>query len=265
MSVTEIFDTVGGLIALGALLGILLLLPLYLSQRRDLRRLRAWMEREPGYPTDDLAASDQALDNAEAELERLLGPTLVAEPERGTTPSEPVPAATRVTHERPALERITMERAAVVPHPRWRGFVGRVTQPRALVAIGAVALLLGVGAIFVSQQLLSSDEGPRGPHVGAINPSEVKVAVFNGTAINGLAGLVSSDLDSNGYNVIATTSTTPGYERTVVLYADHQKPAAQKVAGDLGVREKKVEPVDRDTRDLADGADVVVIAGEDRA
>jgi LytR cell envelope-related transcriptional attenuator len=265
MSVSEIFDTVGGFIALGALLGILLLLPLYLSQRRDVRRMRAWMEREPSYPADDLTASDQALDNSEAELERLLGPTLVAEPGTQTTPSEPVPAATRVTHERPALERITMERSALVPHPRWRRFVGRVTQPRVLVAIGAVALLLGAGAIYASQQLLSDDEGPRGPHVGAVNPKDVKVAVFNGTAINGLAGLVSSDLDSSGYDVVATTSTTPGYQRTVVLYADRQKPAAQKVAGDLGVKEKKVQPVDRQTRDLAAGADVVVIAGEDRA
>jgi hypothetical protein len=253
MSVSEIFDTVGGFIALGALLGILLLLPLYLSQRRDLRRMRDWMEREPDYPDGDLTASDQALDNSEAELERLLGPTLVAEPGTQTTPSEPVPAATRVTHERPALERITMERAALVPHPRWRRFVNRATQPLVLIAIGAVALVL------------SSDEGPPGPHVGALNPKDVKVAVFNGTAINGLAGLVSSDLDASGYDVVATTSTTPGYERTVVIYADHQKPAAQKVAGDLGVKKEKVQAVHRDTRDLVAGADVVVIAGEDRA
>lgn len=263
MTVSEIFDTAGGFVALGALVGILLLLPLYLSQRRDVRRMREWMEREPAYPRNDLAVSEQALDSAEGELERLLGATLVAEPQAGATPSEPLPAATRVTHERPALERITMERAALVPHPRWRRFISRATQPRALVAIGAVALLLGVGAIFVSQQLLSDDEGPRGPHVGAVNPADVRVAVFNGTAINGLAGLVSSDLDSSGYDVIATSSTVPGSERTAVLYADGQKPAAQKVAGDLGV--KKVAPVDRDTRELARGADVVVIAGEDRA
>jgi hypothetical protein len=265
MSVSEIFDTVGGFIALGALLGILLLLPLYLSQRRDLRRMRDWMEREPDYPDGDLTASDQALDNSEAELERLLGPTLVAEPGTQTTPSEPVPAATRVTYERPALERITMERAALVPHPRWRRFVNRATQPLVLIAIGAVALVLGAGAIVISQDLLSSDEGPPGPHVGALNPKDVKVAVFNGTAINGLAGLVSSDLDASGYDVVATTSTTPGYERTVVIYADHQKPAAQKVAGDLGVKKEKVQAVHRDTRDLVAGADVVVIAGEDRA
>lgn len=263
MSVSQIFDTVGGFIALGALVGVLLLLPLYLSQRRDVKRMRGWMEVEPSYPGDDLAASEQALDNAESELERLLGSTLVAEPSFQETPVEPVPAATRVTHERPALERITMERAALVPHPLWRRFVSRVTQPRALVAIGAVALLLGIGAIYASQQLLSNDEGTSATHVAKINPARVKVAVFNGTAINGLAGLVSSDLDSSGYDVVATTSTTPGHGRTLVLYADGQKRAAQKVARNLGVQ--RVKPLDKRTRDLAGGADVVVIAGEDRA
>ena len=82
-----------------------------------------------------------------------------------------MPAATRVTHERPALERITMERAALVPHPRWRRFVARVTQPRVMVAIGAVALLLGGGAIYASQQLLSNDEGTAGPHVARSSPA----------------------------------------------------------------------------------------------
>ena len=263
MQVGEIFDTVGGFIALGALAGVLLLLPLYLSQRRDVRRLRAWMEREPGYSAEDLASSEERLDHAEAELEEVLGATAVAEPEAPPTPAGGMPAATRVTHERPALERITMERAALEPHPRWRRFLDRVTQPRALIAIGVAALLLGAGAIYASQQLLSDDEGPRGQQVGRIDPSDVKVAVLNGTSINGLAGKVASDIDAAGYSVGAITNTTPGFASTEVLYEDRQKPAAQKVAGDLGVRD--VKPLDRDSRRLAAGADVVVIAGEDRA
>ena len=158
-----------------------------------------------------------------------------------------------------------MERAALQPHPRWRRFIDRVTQPRALVAIGATALLLGAGAIFVTQQLLSDDEGPGGPHVGRINPADVKVGVLNGTSLGGLAGNVASDLSAIGYDVVATTNTDPGFKRTEVLYEDKQKPAAQKVAGDLGVEEKDVKPIDRVSRERAPGADVVVIAGEDRA
>jgi hypothetical protein len=269
------FDEVTALVATVSVLGILLLTPLYLSQRRDVQRLRAWMQENPEHPVSDLALSESRLDKTEVELEKLyadrgeLVPGTAeqeaTEVKPGVTPPGTLPAAARVTSERPALERITMERAALVPHPRWRRFVNRATQPLVLIAIGAVALVLGAGAIVISQDLLSSDEGPPGPHVGALNPKDVKVAVFNGTAINGLAGLVSSDLDASGYDVVATTSTTPGYERTVVIYADHQKPAAQKVAGDLGVKKEKVQAVHRDTRDLVAGADVVVIAGEDRA
>ena len=261
MQVGEIFDTVGGFIALGSLLGLLLLLPLYFSQRRDVRRLHAWMDREPEHPGENLAASEARLDHAEAELEEITGATAVAEP--GATPATGSAAAARVTHERPALERITMERAALQPHPRWRRFVNRATQPRVLVAIGIVALLLGAAAIVVTQDLLSTDEGPRGPRVGAINPADVEVAVLNGTSINGLAGKVASDIDAAGYEVGAITNTAPGVKKTEVFFAEGQKRAAQKVARDLGV--EKVAPLERDLLDLVGEADVVVVAGEDRA
>jgi LytR cell envelope-related transcriptional attenuator len=263
MQVGEIFDTVGGFIAAGALIGALLLLPLYLSQRRDVRRMRAWMEREAEYPAENLTASEGRLDRAETELERVLGETAIAEPEPSATPPGGVSAATRVTHERPALERVTMERAALAPHPRWRRFVSRATQPRVLVAIGVAALLLGAGAIFATQQLLSTDEGPRGQQVGAIDPADVKVAVLNGTSLDGLAGKVASDVTASGYKVVAVTNTDPGFTRTEVLYQKHEKAAAQKLARDLGVEE--VKPIDKVSRERAGGADVVVIAGEDRA
>jgi hypothetical protein len=264
MEISEVFDSATGFVSLAALLAILLLLPLYLSQRRDVQRLRTWMEREPDHPAADIAASEAMLDRAETELEELLGPQ---EPEAvaGVTPTAPLPAATRVTHERPALERITMERAALEPHPRWRRFVGRATQPRVLVAVGISALVLGAAGIYVSEELLRDGGEEDGARAGAVNPADVTVAVLNGTSVNGLAGKVASDIEASDYAVGAVTSTTPGFDRTVVLYADGQKRAAQKVARDLGVDKQTVEPLDRETRRLAGDADVVVIAGEDRA
>lgn len=263
MTPSEILDTVGGFIALGSLIGVLLLVPLYLSQRRDVRRLRGWREREPEYAEENLGTSEQRLDHAETELEEITGATAIAEPGASPTPATGISAATRVTHERPALERITMERAALQPHPRWRRFVSRATQPRALVAIGIAALLLGVGAIFASQQLLSDDEPSTAPKAGRIDASQVEVAVLNGTSINGLAGKVASDIEASGYKVGAVTNTEPGLKQTEVMFADGQKPAAQKVASDLGVED--VSELERDLRELAAGADVVVVAGEDRA
>ncbi len=262
MEASEIFDRFGGYLALGACLTLLLVLTLYVSQRRDLQRMRVWMLRAPDHPSSDLAASELLLDRAEAELEELLGEP---KPEPGTTPSSPLPAATRVTNERPALERITMERAALAPHPRWRRFAARATQPRVLVALGLVALLLAGAGIFVSEQLLSDNE-ERGPAAtGAVDPADVTVAVLNGTSVNGLAGRVGSDLEAAGYELGAITSAAPGLETTTVLYADGQQRAARKVAGQLGLDRGMVEPVDRESRRLAGEFDVVVIAGEDRA
>ncbi|MGH2985841.1 MAG: LytR C-terminal domain-containing protein [Solirubrobacterales bacterium] len=262
MEVSEVFDRVTGFAAIAALLAIALLLPLYLSQRRDVQRMRAWMEREPGHPASDIAASEAILDHAETELEELLG---TAEPETSTPPSTPVPAATRVTHERPALERITMERAALEAHPGWRRFVNRASEPRVLIAIGVAALLLGGAGIYVSEEILRDGGESEGQRVGAIDRADVTVAVLNGTSVNGLAGNVGSDVESSGYELGPVSSTTPGFAKTVVLYDEGQKRAAQKVARDLGVDKATVEELDRETRGLAGGADVVVIAGEDRA
>jgi hypothetical protein len=265
VQVEELFDSATGFVALAALLGLVLLLPLYLSQRRDVHRMRAWMESEPDHPGSDLVASEAILDRAEAELEELMGeqaPTVEPTP----TPATPMTAATRVTHERPALERITMERAALEPHPRWRRFASSATQPRVLVAIGLLSLLLGVAAILVSEEILKLGDGDEGrPRAGAIVRSEVTVAVLNGTSVNGLAGKISSDVEASGYRPGRISSTEPGFAKTVVLYAEGQRRAAQKVARDLGVDKEAVEPLDRESARLAGDADVVVIAGEDRA
>ena len=267
-------------ISLAAALACILLLPLYFSQRRDLERLHAWMEREPGHPQADVAASEALLDRAETELEALLvpetqapspgqaaeqaaaEPTVAAPP--APTPAPGLPAAQRVTAERPALERITMERAALLPHPRWRRLVGRVSQPRVLSAVAAAAVLLGLAAIFGSEELLKTvGDSSQGPKPGAIDPGEVDVAVLNGTSVPGLAAKVGDDVRVNGFRLGAVTNSRDQFDQTVVRYAPGQQRAAKKVAHDLGV--KPLQPIDRQTERTAGDADVVVIAGADRA
>lgn len=251
----DLLGTVAAVASLAAALAFLLLLPLYASQRRDVRRLRDWMEGEPAHPAADLVASEVLLDRAETELEELLG-----EPARPPSTA----AATRVTSERPALERVTMERAALEPHPRWRTFVARVTQPRAMIAIGAAAVLLGAAAIFGSERLLS-DEEKTGRSGGPVIPSETIVAVLNGDpAEEGLAGRLASELEEDDYVIGDITSATKRFEESVVLYAEGEKRAARRVAKSLEIA--AVQALDRETRERAgDDAEVVVIAGADRA
>ena len=127
MDIVELIDRAGVFVAIAATLAFILLLPLYFSQRRDLARLRDWMEREPDHPREDLAASEGILDRAEAELEALTAEAGIADTE--VRPPTQLSPAERVRGERPALERITMERAALDPHPRWHRFTqGRDTD-----------------------------------------------------------------------------------------------------------------------------------------
>jgi hypothetical protein len=255
LTLDELLRTAGAIASLAAALAFLLLLPLYVSQRRDVRRLRDWMEREPAHPAADLAASEVILDRAEAELESLLG--------EAARPAS-TQAATRVTSERPALERVTMERAALVPHPRWRTFIARVTQPRAMIAIAAATVLLGAAAIFGSEQLLGGEE-PKQRSGKAVIPSETTVAVLNGApSKEGLAGELASELEAHRYVIGDITGATESSEQSVVLYTEGEKRAARRVAKSLEIT--AVQALDRATRERAgDDAEVVVIAGADRA
>ena len=284
LPVADVYDIARHLpvyVSLGATIAFVLLLPLYFSQRRDLERLRAWMDREPGHPAADLAASEGLLDRAETELEAAFGSKPApSEPDAGgqtaaastlappapetPAPAPPLPPAQRVTHERPALERITMERAALQPHPRWRRLVGRIGQPGVLSAVAAAAVVLGLVAIFGSGELLGGDEGSKhGPRPGAVVPGDVEVAVLNGTSAPGLAAKVGDDVRVNGFKLGTVTNSRDQFDQTVVMYERGQQRAAKKVAHDLGV--KPVQPIDRQTEQTAGDADVVVIAGADRA
>jgi len=261
-------------VSLAASVGFLFLLALFLSQRRDLIRLREWMADVPNHPAEDLARSEALLDRAEAELEEILGvepppeevvePTVVAPPAaaRHTTP---VPGSQTTTSERPALEQITTEREALLPHPRWRRFAARVGQPRVLGLIALGSVILGLVGIFGSERLLNNNAGPETTtKAGAIVPGDVTVAVLNGTSVPSLGAKVADTVRVSGFDVGDVGTSRQEYDQTVVMYESGQKRAAQKVARDLGV--KVVQEIDRPTQLEAGGAaDVVVIAGKDRA
>jgi hypothetical protein len=266
---TDIYQTLlelPGYVSLAAVITFVLLLALYASQRRDLRRLSAWMERDPGHAAADLRASEALLDRAEAELEALLGteaePT--AAPPPATAPAPARLAASGVTSERPALERITTERAALEPHPRWHRLLRRVGQPRVLGLIALSTVALGLAAIFASERLLQgAGEEVRPVRPGAIVPSEVEVAVLNGTSVPGLAGKVGDDVQVNGFQLGTVSNSARRFDQTVVMYQPGQRRAARRVAHDLGVA--PVQRIDRQSEQAAQGADVVVVAGADRA
>jgi hypothetical protein len=257
-------------VSLAAVVGFVFLLALYVSQRRDLMRIHEWMEAVPDHPAEDLARSEALLDRAEAELEEILGVEAPAEATAERTAVAPPPAATPVptsqttTGERPALEQITTEREALLPHPRWRRFAARVSQPRVLGLIALGAVILGLAGIFGADRLLNDDNGPeqRSPKPGAVVPHDVTVAVLNGTSVPALAPKVADDVTANKFQLGNVGSSRKEYDQTVVMYEPGQKKAADKLAHDLGV--DPVQKIDRPTQQAAGDADVAVIAGKDR-
>lgn len=244
------FDEVAALVATASVVGILLLAPLYLSLRRDVQRLRAWMLKTPDHARADLALSESRLDKTEVELERIYE-------ERG---AGAFPAATRVTSERPALERITMERAALEPHQQLRRFGSLATQPRWLAALAVAAFLIAASAIIVVQQgLLGDDETGQ---VASVDPTGIEVAVLNTTSASGIAGRVSKQIEDAGFLPGAVDSFVRATDQTVVMYQRGQERAAKRVARELGGAPS--QKIDRQVQAAAPSADVVVVLGQDR-
>ena len=269
------FSEVTAAIAAISVIGVFLLLPLYLSQRRDVLRLREWMQGNPAFPEEDLALSDQRLDKAERDLEdaytkrgepvpgtvefeAIKAATVVSDPKQGQTVGIPAISA-EATSDRPALAQVTMERAALQPHPRWKMFVARVTQPRWLAVIGVGALVLGTTGIVVVDRVLREDDDAA---PAATEASGIEVAVLNTTSASGIAGRVATQIEESGFIRGEVGSIERDTSQTLVMYASDQERAAKRVARELG--DVAVQRIDREVQAAAGGADVVVILGQDR-
>jgi hypothetical protein len=99
----------------------------------------------------------------------------------------------------------------------------------------------------------------------ASNPSELNVAVLNGTSTNGLAHHLADDLKQSGYKrAEASSAVPPGtHATTVVQYTTGHRADGQAVAKALDVT--RVQPMEGSTASLVSHATVVVVAGADQA
>jgi hypothetical protein len=97
-----------------------------------------------------------------------------------------------------------------------------------------------------------------------VDPSQVTVAVLNGTTVQGLAAKIGEQVRAGGF--------TPGtignaaridQTRSQVLYRKGEASAARAVANRLGIR--SIGPVDSVNAEIAQSFDVVVLVGSDRS
>lgn len=254
------FTQAASLVAAASVIGFVLLLPLYLSQRRDILRLREWMLQDSEFPARDFELSGQRLDRAEVQLERLY--TERGEPVPGTSEFQAVHPEMVVpeTGERPALTQVTMERAALEPHPKWKRFRDRVLQPVPLAVMALVALVLAIGSIVGVDEILRTDDESAGT---SPTVSGIEVAVLNTTTADGIAGKVATQIENSGYLRGALASIDRPTDQTFIMYQPDRRKAAKRIAKDLGG--VATQEIDREIDEASGGADVVVILGQDRA
>jgi LytR cell envelope-related transcriptional attenuator len=250
---------IGSFAGLAAFLGLAVLSLLYFSQARDVRRLRDWAGRAPERDAEEVeATSDLAAERAEElrkiEEERHRREEAAAAEQEATAKRE----RRRERREAglPELTRRERIRERFSGPPGGRG----MPEPRYMaVAVGAV-IVLGVGAA-AATGLLGGDGG--GNRSGqALKPSQVEVAVLNGTSEPGLAGRVSDKLSSDGFDIGKVGNSDNAFTESVVMFSRGRRPEAARVARGVGIQ--KVRLITPEIRDDSAAATVSVVIGDDK-
>ncbi len=259
---------IGHYIGPAAVIGLLLMIPLYLSQSRDVKRLTLWADRDPNAPNEvDEFAAAEARAAQQAAVARVTGRAETTRAEVRQAARESAAAerasARRALRQRPAGMG-TAEHRALADEPAWRRFFRRGPTARELVVATAAVFAIGIGGIAGTLLILHRGEDTSATSTrGGVVPSEIKVASLNGTAVPGLAGKVGDDIKSNGYQLGAVTNSPSPANTSYVMFERGHEQEAQAVAHDLGIKDVKL--IDKETSALSQGAPVVVVAGEDRA
>jgi hypothetical protein len=144
-------------------------------------------------------------------------------------------------------------------------FGGRLAEPRYLVGLFVVVVLIVGGVAYAVTQSGSEADG-RGKHdkkAAAMKPEEIEVTVLNGTAVPGLAATYGNKVERKGYTLGAVTNSTSSFTESVVMFASGSAPEAHKVAKTLEI--SQVRPMTAEVESVSAGAPVSVVVGEDNA
>lgn len=167
------------------------------------------------------------------------------------------------------------EEAAKKAKPR-RARLRMPGNPKYIALIVGGVVVVGAAVSFAAIQISSDDtkkaskkhdkKKSNAPKVSSIQPSQVTVAVLNGTSTPGLASAVGSSLRAAGFKVgNVTNASQTDVVTTKVLYKKGNKNEAKAVSKQLKVKPQRIEVIDRANASLAGSADVTVVTGSDRA
>ena len=257
----DLIREVGAFAGIAAFVGLAVLVLLYFSQARDVRRLREnaeFLVEGEGLPATERAAAEPV-------------PAAVASEE----PAEAARAAAATApNEAEAFRRAELARQAAERRQRFEqrrsgggGAWFRDVPSTAVIVVGALILLAGIG--FGATRLLDGDEGDSGTSGSgekrACSPVSTKVAVLNGTAEAGLAASYARQLEQAGYERGPVTNTESAFDRSVVMFDQDSQQCAPEIASTAGLSSAPAEPMNQEIVGIAEGSQVAVVLGEDVA
>jgi hypothetical protein len=252
----DAIEQIGSIAGLAAFLGLGVLALLSFTQGRDIRRLRDWAGSAPERDADRKETTSTIAAQRAEEL-RALEQARTAEHEAVSQREQ-----RRRRREEGLPEMTRRERVG-----DWFSRLGeRLAEPRWLVVIFIIVVLVAGGVGYAV--LNGSDEPSKGGDSGKqaavkIQPSDIEVAVLNGTSVAGLAATYGDKVKRKDFKLGAVTNTSEPVESSVVMYARGHKTEANKVAKQLGISDLQLMSQEIET--AAEGANVAVIVGEDNA
>jgi hypothetical protein len=251
----QLLEQIGAFAGLAAFIGLALLAMLAFSQARDIRRLREWAGSAPERDAERKESTSVVAAKRAEELREL---------------EESKTAEREVLDQREERRR---RREAGLPELTRRerlseafsGFGSRLAEPRWLIAIFIVVVLVVGGVAYVVTQGSESADGKggHGKTAAAIKPGEIEVAVLNGTAVPGLAATYGDKVERKGFELGPVTNSARSFSNSVVMYRRGHAPEARRVASVLGISDVRL--MSADIESVSGSAPVSVIVGEDNA
>jgi hypothetical protein len=247
----ELIKEIGAFAGLASFLGLALLALLSFTQGRDIRRLREWAGSAPERDADRKEATSAVAAQRAEELRRL--EEARAEEQRSAALRE----VRRERREAGLPELTRRERLS----ERFSG--SRLGEPRYLVAIFIVAILVGGGVAYAALHGFGGGDGNGGKRGVSVQASEVEVAVLNGTSVSGLAAGFGREVERKGFEIGEVTNSKSSFAASVVMFKPGSAPEANRVAKALKIN--KLQPMTGDIASVSGAAKVAVIVGEDNA
>lgn len=253
----KLIEQIGSFAGLAAFLGLAVFALLSFAQARDLRRLREWAGSAPERDAERKETTSAVAAQRAEELRRL---------EESRTAEREAVAQRELRRQRREEGRPEVTRGERF-RERLTGFGERLGEPAWLVALFLVLVVVVGGGAYLVLSGGGEADGRGGDsakrRVAQVKPSEVEVAVLNGTAVAGLAATYGDKVEGKGFELGAVTNSSSSFAESVVMFRRGHKPEARKVAKALTI--PKLDLMSSEIEAVSSGANVAVIVGEDNA